>query len=119
MTKIRVAFRVSPDMRMTREIMEEALAAQGIAVTGEPEADVLIVRADNCDEAEIRDLLAERPQMRVLAMAAGCDGGEFYELCLRRGRIGSVSPRALTERIAALATADDFEGRPLVIEGRS
>jgi hypothetical protein len=108
--RLRIVFHMSPDMRLPREIMEEAFAADGFTVIGEhgadplgsmraTEADALIVRADSCDEDEIGDLLAERPGARVLAIAPNGDSGSLYELRPHRVYLGDLSPRALIEAI--------------------
>jgi hypothetical protein len=101
---------MSPDMRMPREIMEEALAAHGLTVIGEDggdllatvrsaAADALIVREDSCDEEEIRGLLAELPGVRILAIAANGASGSLYELRPHRVRLGELSPQALVDAV--------------------
>jgi hypothetical protein len=109
--RLRIVFHMSPDMRMPREIMEEAFAANGFTVIGErgtdplnsmreTGADALIVRADSCDEDEIGDLLAERPAARVLAIAPNGDSGSLYELRPHRVYLGDLSPQALVDAVS-------------------
>jgi hypothetical protein len=110
----RIVFHMSPDMRMPREILEEAFAANGFVVMGEGDgepggdllagmrtgaADALIVREDSCGEDEIRGLLAERPAARVLAIAPNGDSGSLYELRAHRVHLADLSPQALVDAI--------------------
>ena len=101
---------MSPDMRMPREIMEEAFAENGFTVVGEhggdllgsmrdTGADALIVQADSCDEEEIRGVLAELPAARVLAIAPNGDSGSLYELRPHRVHLGDLSPQAVVDAI--------------------
>jgi hypothetical protein len=106
----RIVIHMSPDLRMPREIMEEAFAANGFTVIGEDggdlaasmraaAADALIVREDSCDEDEIRGLLVERPGARVLAIAPTGASGSLYELRPHRVHLGDLSPQALVDAI--------------------
>jgi hypothetical protein len=108
--RLRIVFHMAPDMRLPREIMEEAFAANGFTVIGEhgadplgsmrdTGADALIVRADSCDEDEIGDLLAKRPGARVLAIAPNGGTGALYELRPHRVYLGDVSPQSLIDAI--------------------
>ena len=118
MTEVRVAFHMARDMRMAREIMEEAVAAGGCAVVGESlddaagdlvatavasNADVLIVGADGCDGDEIRRLLEVRPEARVLALEPDGNGGSLYELRPHRIRLADLSPGALVQALVTAA----------------
>lgn len=106
----RIVFHMSPDMRLPREIMEETFAANGFTVIGEhgsdllgslreTGADALVVRADSCDEDEIRGLLTERPAVRVFAIAPNGGSGSLYELRPHRVHLGDLSPQALVDAL--------------------
>jgi hypothetical protein len=108
--RLRIVIHMSPDMRMSREIMEEAFAASGFTVIGEDgsdllatmrasAADALIVREDSCDEEQIGDLLAELPGARVLAIAPNGGSGSLYELRPHRVRLGELSPQTLVDAV--------------------
>jgi DNA-binding NarL/FixJ family response regulator len=97
--------------RIMREIIERAVADQpDMEIVGELPASTLpealdgagvdvVISGTNYDCASLRELLDERPRLKVLAVADDGRDAFLFELRPTRTRLGEVSPQTIVDAI--------------------
>jgi DNA-binding NarL/FixJ family response regulator len=78
-----------PDMEIVADVLDLSALSR---VAEETAADVLIVALEDSDALRLgRQLLAERPEMAILALAAKGDAAFIEQVCLGRREIAEPS----------------------------
>jgi DNA-binding NarL/FixJ family response regulator len=78
-----------PDMEIVAEVLDLSALSR---VAGEAVADVIIVALEDSDALSLgRQLLAERPEMAILALAAKGNAAFIEQVCLGRREIAEPS----------------------------
>jgi DNA-binding NarL/FixJ family response regulator len=82
--------------RSVEIVGDVADASELLAASAETDADVVLVTlADGDLPPSCRDLLAERPRMRILGLAGNARQGFLWELRPNRVALGEISPPTL------------------------
>ena len=105
--------------RMLREIVDEALSTRSdVRLVDENREDSLvdaidrsgaafaIVSSESVGPAEVCRLLAERPRVKVFAIADGGRDGCLYELRPNLVLVGELSPESLVQTVLGERTAE-------------